>query len=99
MPLDHSAMPPDDLADSRDVRFRMRGEDALVDCFVSWDALDALEGSPAASRADRLQRFETHRLLIEAAVVRKYEGGEEGPIRIGASDVLGSSDVRSTPEP
>lgn len=98
MPLDHSAMPPDDLADSRKVRFRMRGEDALVDCYVGWDALDALEGAPAISRADRLQRFETHRVRIEAAIVRKHEAGAKGDITLDASDVLGSTELRSTPD-
>jgi len=93
MTLHHSAMAPDDLADRRSVRFHMRGDEDLVACFVSWDALSALENGPAATTAERLQRFETHRPRIEAAVMRKYNRGAKNEITLDASDVRDGPDV------
>lgn len=92
--LHHSAMPPEDLPERRSVRFRFRGDHDLVDCLVSWDALDRLENHPAATRAERLARFEQHRARIEAVALSKLDAakelgeGEQGEIVVGAEDVM-----------
>lgn len=96
MSLDHSAKPPEDLEERKAVRFFFRGEEDLIECFVSWDALDALEGSPAASRADRLQRFERHRTRIESAAAAKFDdqrGAPGGVISLGTSEVMSAAAV------
>lgn len=90
--LHHSAMPPDDLLERRAVRFRFRGDHDLVDCLVSWDALDQLENRPAADRAKRLARFEQHRSRIEAAALRKLGTGQ-GPVALDAEDVIKTPDA------
>jgi len=90
--LHHSAMPPDDLPERRAVRFHFRGDHDLVDCLVSWDALDRLENRPAADRAERLARFEQHRSRIEAAALRKLDAAAagQGPVALDAEDVVGT---------
>jgi len=93
MPLHHSAMAPDDLADRRSVRFHMRGPDDLVECFISWDALAVLEGEPGASTATRLAHFEMHRPRIEAAVLAKYDGDDSHSITLDAADIRGGPDL------
>lgn len=62
---------PDDIPDRRAIRFGLRGEREIVDCFVGWDVLDRLEGGPAANRAERIERFEKRRPIIEAAALAK----------------------------
>ncbi len=49
---------PDDIPDRRAIRFGLRGEREIVDCFVGWDVLDRLEGglSRQSGRADRAFR-------------------------------------------
>ncbi|MBS9476266.1 DUF1488 domain-containing protein [Ancylobacter sp. VKM B-3255] len=86
----HSAMPPDDLPESRAIRFHFRGDHDLIECWVSWEALERLEGGPADSSSDRLARFEQHRPRIEAAALRKIgrAGGAGAPLRIDAEDIL-----------
>ncbi|MCK0208397.1 DUF1488 domain-containing protein [Starkeya koreensis] len=87
--LHHSAMPPDDLPERRSVRFHFRGDKDLVDCLVSWDALDRLENHPAATRAERLARFEQHRARIEAAALRKLDAGSgQGELTLATEDVM-----------
>lgn len=71
----HSAKPAEDLEDRRAVRFFLRGERDLIPCLVDWDVLDALEDGPAASRSERLGRFEVHRRAIEAAALRRLRSG------------------------
>lgn len=90
MTLHHSAKPPEDLADSKAIRFFFRGDTDIVECLVSWGALERLENSPLDSRADRMARFEQHRLVIEAAALRKMEkaGADAGPLTLDAQDVL-----------
>lgn len=68
---------PDDIPDRQAIRFGLRGEREIVDCFVSWEALDRLEVGPAANRAERLERFEKHRPVIEAAVLAKCGKGDQ----------------------
>lgn len=69
---------PDDLPERQAIRFGLRGPTDIVDCFVSWEALDKLEGGPAANRAERIARFERHRQAIEAAALAKCgpDGGD-----------------------
>lgn len=90
MTLHHSAKPPEDLTDRQAIRFFFRGDDDIVECLVSWDALERLENSPPDNRADRLARFEQHRLLIEAAALRKMEKASitERPLTLDAQDVM-----------
>ena len=90
MILEHSAKPAEDLQDSRSIRFFFRGDTDLVPCLVSWEALDRLESEKAASRAERLARFEKHRPAIEAAALHKFaEGNPSGaPMTVEADDVL-----------
>lgn len=90
MTLHHSAKSADDLEDRRSIRFYFRGDQDLVPCLVSWDALDRLEGSKAASRADRLARFEHHRPRIEAAALKKFEAQHpaEGTLTLDADEVM-----------
>ncbi|MDQ0346014.1 DUF1488 family protein [Ancylobacter vacuolatus] len=90
MTLHHSAKPPEDLNDRKAIRFFFRGDKDIVECLVSWGALERLENSPLDSRADRMARFEQHRLLIEAAALRKMEkaGAGERPLTLDAQDVL-----------
>jgi len=90
MTLHHSAMPFDDLPAERSIRFRFRGDRDLVTCLVSWEALDRLEGKPAASAAERLARFEQHRMRIEAAALRRLgeEPAPKQPLRLEARDIL-----------
>ncbi|MCS0502469.1 DUF1488 domain-containing protein [Ancylobacter mangrovi] len=90
MVLHHSAMPADDLPDSREIRFRLRGDKDLITCLVGWDVLDRLGDSEAASRADRLARFEEHRTGIEAAAMRKVDasGAPDGVLRLKAADII-----------
>ncbi len=87
----HSAKPPEDLVEDRSIRFHFRGDHDLIECRVSWEVLDRLEGSPAASPSDRLARFEQHRALIEAAALRKMNEGSDAaaaaPLRLDAGDV------------
>ncbi|WP_371346295.1 DUF1488 family protein [Ancylobacter sp. IITR112] len=88
MTLHHSAKPPEDLTDRKVVRFFFRGDDDIVECLVSWEALERLENAPLASRADRLARFEQHRARIEAAALRKMKQTSERPFALGAQEVL-----------
>jgi hypothetical protein len=62
---------PDDVPDRRAIRFGLRGKQDIVDCYVTWEALNRLEDSSAANRDERLARFEIHRPVIEAAAVAK----------------------------
>ena len=81
---------PDDVMQRQAVRFGLRGPKDIVDCFVSWRALDSLEGGePAVNRADRLARFERHRPTIEAAALKKCSGGagRDGSVVLGPEDV------------
>lgn len=87
---EHSAMPAEDLTSERIVRFHLRGETDLIPVEISWEALDRLEKQPAAQRAERLARFETHRTLIEAAAIRKAKKSS-GPVHLGIEDVLRES--------
>lgn len=93
----HSAMPPDDMPEARAIRFHLRGDHDLIECEVSWAALEALEGSPADSAADRLARFAQHRMGIEAAALRKMNDGSDSsraaPLRIDVDDVLNAPSV------
>lgn len=90
--LPHSAKPAEDLTEDRSIRFHFRGDHDLIECRVSWDALDQLEGGPAASTSDRLARFEQHRPRIEAAALRKVNEASEAaaaaPLRLDAADVM-----------
>ncbi|WP_018391111.1 DUF1488 family protein [Ancylobacter sp. FA202] len=90
MTLHHSAKPPEDLNDRKAIRFFFRGDEDIVECLVGWDALERLENSPLDSRADRMARFEQHRLMIEAAALRKMEKASksERPLTLDAQDVL-----------
>lgn len=78
---------PDDIPDRRAIRFGLRRKQAIVDCFVTWDALDRLEDSAAINRNERLDRFEIHRPIIEAAAFAKL-GDSDQPITISAEDVM-----------
>ncbi|MCK0197761.1 DUF1488 domain-containing protein [Ancylobacter sp. 6x-1] len=81
---------PDDVLQRRAVRFGVRGPLDIIDCFVSWEALERLEGSgPAVNTPDRLARFERHRPAIEAAAMAKCKVEEEQPdaITLEADDV------------
>lgn len=93
MPLKHSAMAPDDLTESRSIRFHMRGDEDLVECLISWDALAVLEGEPGASTATRLAHFEMHRPRIEAAVLAKYDGDDSHSITLDADDMRSGPDL------
>lgn len=62
---------PDDIPDRRSIRIGLRGQKEIIDCFVSWETLDRQEGGPAANRAERIERFEKHRPVIEAAALAK----------------------------
>lgn len=90
MTLHHSAMPPDDLEESRAIRFHFRGDHDLIPCLVSWDALDRLEDGRLAHRAERMARFERHRSRIEAAALRKLErhSPADGTLTLEADDIL-----------
>lgn len=95
MTLHHSAMPPDDLEESRAIRFHFRGDHDLIPCLVSWDALDRLEDGKAAHRGERMARFERHRSKIEAAALRKLEQHSvaDGTVTLEADDVLAAPSV------
>ncbi|MGA0563650.1 DUF1488 family protein [Ancylobacter sp. VNQ12] len=95
MTLHHSAMPPDDLEESRAIRFHFRGDKDLVACLVSWDALDQLEDGKATQRAERMARFERHRSKIEAAALRKLDHIHPGDhaLRLEAADVLSAPTI------
>jgi hypothetical protein len=43
---------PDDRPDRRAFRFGLRGKQEIIDCYVTWEALDRLEGGPADTRAE-----------------------------------------------
>ncbi|GLK71451.1 DUF1488 family protein [Ancylobacter dichloromethanicus] len=90
MTLHHSAKPPEDLAESRAIRFFFRGDTDILECLVGWDALERLENAELTSRADRMARFEQHRPRIEAAALRKFERtpATDGPVTLGAQDVV-----------
>ncbi|MDQ0301496.1 DUF1488 family protein [Ancylobacter polymorphus] len=89
MTLHHSAKPAEDITEQKVIRFFFRGDDDIVECLVGWDALERLENSPLASRADRLARFEQHRLRIEAAALRRMgEAGSPRPLTLDAKDVM-----------
>lgn len=81
---------PDDMPDRHAVRFGLRGKEDIVDCYVTWDALDRLEEGPAVSRNDRLNRFEMHRPIIEAAALAKLSDSDK-PITLDADDVMRES--------
>ncbi|MBS7537439.1 DUF1488 family protein [Ancylobacter lacus] len=86
----HAGRGPDDMLQRRAVRFGVRGPQDIIDCFVSWDALDQLEGGgPAVNTSDRLARFERHRPAIEAAAMAKCRVTDAQPeaILLEASDV------------
>ncbi|WP_428030223.1 DUF1488 family protein [Ancylobacter sp.] len=95
MTLHHSAKPPEDLADRKAIRFFFRGDKDIVECLVSYEALERLENAELVSRSDRLARFEQHRPRIEAAALHKIESGgtTEGPISLDAQDVVSGSAV------
>lgn len=94
MPAHHSAKPPEDLADARAIRFFLRGDDDLIECQVSWEALDRLERDHGAGRADRLARFEQHRPRIEAAALRKLgTKGADRPVYLDAEEVMAAPAV------
>ena len=89
MTLHHSAKPAEDITEQKVVRFFFRGDDDIVECLVGWDALERLENSPLASRADRLARFEQHRPRIEAAALRRMgEAGSPRPLTLDAKAVM-----------
>lgn len=89
MTLHHSAKPAEDITEQKMIRFFFRGDDDIVECLVGWDALERLENSPLASRADRLARFEQHRPRIEAAALRRMgEAGSPRPLTLDAKDVM-----------
>jgi hypothetical protein len=81
---------PDDIPDRRAIRFGLRGKHDIVDCYVAWEALDRLEDSPAANRNERLDRFEMHRPVIEAAALAKL-GDSDRTITLDVDDVLGET--------
>ena len=78
---------PDDMPDRHAVRFGLRGKQDIIDCYVTWEALDQLEEGRAVSRNDRLNRFELHRPVIEAAALAKL-GESDETITLDADDVL-----------
>lgn len=79
---------PDDMPDRRAIRFGLRGRTDIVDCYVGWDVLDRLEGGPAANRAERIERFEKHRPVIEAAALAKCD-------RSGGAVTVRSEDLKA----
>lgn len=95
MTLHHSAKPPEDLAESKAIRFFFRGDKDIVECLVSWRALERLDDGELTSRADRMARFEQHRPRIEAAALKKLENPArpEGPVSLDAQDVISAPAV------
>ena len=85
----HEGRGPDDLEDRRAIRFGMRGDQDIIDCLVSWEALECLEGKPAANRAERLEWFERHRPQIEAAAIAKRHSAasDVSTISLGPEDL------------
>jgi hypothetical protein len=61
------------------VRFAMMDGPVRVVCWVTREALEAIErGNP--SQQDCMGCFERHRLKIEQLASKKYDGGEQSPI-------------------
>jgi Protein of unknown function (DUF1488) len=67
------------------VKFTMKNDQATVDCAISTDAMDQLEGSSRTSPAQREQQFLRLRDQIEERAARKFgdvelEGNPPGVI-------------------
>ena len=63
------------------IRFMMMDGPASVQCWVTREALDNIEGdSDSPSQYQRTVRFERHRLKIEELASQKYDAGEKSPI-------------------
>jgi Protein of unknown function (DUF1488) len=67
------------------VKFTMKNDQATVDCAISTDAMDQLEGSSRTSPAQREQQFLRLRDQIEECAARKFgavelEGNPPGVI-------------------
>jgi phage shock protein A len=67
------------------VKFTMKNDQATVDCAISTDAMDQLEGSSRTSPAQREQQFLRLRDRIEERAARKFgdvelEGNPPGVI-------------------
>jgi hypothetical protein len=58
------------------VRFTMKNDEASVDCAISTDAMDQLEGSSRTSPAQREQQFLRLRDRIEERAARKFSDVE-----------------------
>ena len=54
------------------VKFTMKNDQATVDCAISTDAMDQLEGSSRTSPAQREQQFLRLRDQIEERAARKF---------------------------
>ena len=87
MPLTH--IPTDGTLDvlAAEISFLMMAGDKMVRCMVRYDALDALESTPAPNSEDRLKRFARHRSEIEDVVSRKYDEGDSEPL-VTSSDIF-----------
>jgi hypothetical protein len=67
------------------VKFTMKNDEAIVDCAISTDAMDQLEGSSRTPPGGREQQFLRLRATIEARASRKFgdvelEGNPPGVI-------------------
>lgn len=61
------------------IRFAMMDGLTRVDCWVSREALDDVEGGRPSQR-ERTARFDRHRLKIERLASQKYVAGEHSPV-------------------
>jgi hypothetical protein len=61
------------------IRFAMMDGIIRVDCWVSREALDGVEGGNS-SQHERTARFDRHRVNIERLASEKYVAGERSPI-------------------
>jgi len=77
MPLRHTeGREPVDQVGRQGIKFTMMvadGDEAPVSCFASFAALHTIEGGDLPSKAERMERFERHRVTFERIASAKYD--------------------------
>ena len=71
--------------EGRDISFPMTNGLYEARCYVQLGALDSIEQARTENAADRLARFENHRVMFEAVASDLYDAGL--PLRITADHV------------
>ena len=83
MPLQSVEGPARD--EGRDVSFPMTNGLYELRCHVQLGALDSIEQAPTESAADRVARFDRHRVMFQSVASDLYDAGL--PLRITADHV------------